>query len=90
VFERPRHQYTRALIRSIPDLDLPPHTILETIEGQPPSLLHAPTSCRFATRCPSVQDRCRIEVPERTTEGDHSFSCWYPVESVPVEVGDGR
>ncbi|MFE2759119.1 ABC transporter ATP-binding protein [Streptomyces halstedii] len=64
VFDRPRHPYSSALIASIPRLDQPPHTLLPTIEGRPPDLLHPPAGCRFAPRCPAATDRCATEAPE--------------------------
>ncbi|WP_079193701.1 MULTISPECIES: ABC transporter ATP-binding protein [unclassified Streptomyces] len=63
VFERPRHPYSSALIASIPRLDLPPHTLLPTIEGRPPNLLHPPPGCRFAPRCGAATDHCTAQSP---------------------------
>ncbi|MEU8627788.1 ABC transporter ATP-binding protein [Streptomyces sp. NPDC048669] len=84
VFERPRHPYSSALIASIPRLDLPPHTLLPTIEGRPPNLLHPPPGCRFAPRCGAATDRCATESPplaayagERDTGG--VVACHHPL-----------
>ena len=90
VLADPQHQYTRALIRSIPDLRLEPHSRLATIPGAPPSLLDPPPGCRFAARCPVADSRCRTELPSATDVGDdHSYSCWHPAETT-VEVARGR
>ena len=70
LFARPRHPYTRALIRST----LPPDRRLadfETIEGQPPRLTALPAGCRFHPRCPEIMARCRTEEPE-----DQRLRCW--------------
>ncbi|MEL6890806.1 MAG: dipeptide/oligopeptide/nickel ABC transporter permease/ATP-binding protein, partial [Actinomycetota bacterium] len=82
IFSAPRHRYTVALLRSVPDLSLPPHSELEVIDGLPPSLLHPPTGCRFAPRCDAATDRCRTEEPPTTTtsDGTHRFRCHHPVE----------
>ena len=64
VFERPAHPYSEALIESIPDIDAVPHTLLPTIEGQPPNMLHPPSGCRFAARCRYSTARCVEESPE--------------------------
>ncbi|WP_051836014.1 ABC transporter ATP-binding protein [Streptomyces sp. NRRL WC-3549] len=64
VFDRPRHPYSSALIASIPRLDQPPHTLLPTIEGRPPDLLHPPAGCRFAPRCTAATEHCATEAPE--------------------------
>lgn len=69
VFDRPRHPYSSALIHSIPRLDLPPHTLLPTIEGRPPNLLHPPPGCRFAPRCTAATDRCTTESPRLAGHG---------------------
>ncbi len=81
LFAEMRHPYTHALLQSIPKLDQPSHSRLDAIGGRPPDLAHPPKGCRFAPRCPNVQDRCREEMPplaERDTPG-HEFACFYPV-----------
>jgi len=81
LFSEVRMPYTEALLRSVPRLENPSHTRLAVIGGRPPDLIDPPTGCRFAARCPYVQDRCREEAPplvEADTPG-HLFRCWYPV-----------
>ena len=51
VFAAPRHPYTIGLLRSVPRLDQPRTSRLETIDGLPPNLLELPSGCRFAPRC---------------------------------------
>ena len=76
LFKSPKHPYTTALINSVPRLDRKDDR-LYSIEGQPPSLLNLPLGCRFAPRCPDVQDICREQQPPEVeiTEG-HTASCW--------------
>jgi len=60
VFERPRHPYTKALLRSIPNRyqdDGP----LPTLTGSVPNLSRLPPGCSFAPRCPLAQETCREE-----------------------------
>lgn len=91
VLADPRHQYTRALIKSIPNLGLDPHSRLATIPGNPPSLMTPPSGCRFATRCPEADDHCHRQQPPVTQLGpDRSFRCWKPVTSTVVEMANGR
>jgi oligopeptide/dipeptide ABC transporter ATP-binding protein len=81
LFAEVRMPYTEALLRSVPRLENPSHTRLAVIGGRPPDLIDPPAGCRFAARCPYVQDRCREEQPP-LVEGDtpgHLFRCWYPV-----------
>jgi oligopeptide/dipeptide ABC transporter ATP-binding protein len=73
----PRHPYTFALLRSVPDPDAPVHRLL-TIPGQPPDLTETPVGCSFAPRCAFAKPECREdEPPLRATPGepDHAAAC---------------
>src|SRR5690606_8937702 len=48
LFQQPRMPYTAALLRSIPRLEDPPHSLLETIPGRPPTVYGQHVGCRFA------------------------------------------
>jgi len=72
----PRHPYTAALLRSVPDPDLPVHRLL-SIAGAPPDLLEAIPGCAFAPRCPAVIDRCNTEQPPLAPIGRmRASACW--------------
>lgn len=78
IFARPRHPYTRALMRATPRLDdddeSPPR--LAEIPGTVPVLTGPATACSFADRCPLVEARCRAEVPQmRDFGGGHQVAC---------------
>lgn len=92
IFENPKHRYTVALMQSMPDLDLPSHSALTTIEGTPPSLIDLPEGCRFANRCPAAQQICRDQTPSVSGTNDHEYRCHFPAESVAVvtEAPNGR
>ncbi|RLB93495.1 MAG: peptide ABC transporter ATP-binding protein, partial [Deltaproteobacteria bacterium] len=76
LFKHPCHPYTRGLLTSIPSLAEKSKTILPTIKGNVPSLLNMPEGCRFAGRCPWVDDICRKIVPlERKIKRNHSIAC---------------
>jgi peptide/nickel transport system ATP-binding protein len=81
LFTQMRHPYTEALLKSIPKLNLPSHTRLESIPGRPPDLLNPPKGCKFAARCPYAQARCFQEEPPLEDHGSpgHEFACFYPV-----------
>ena len=82
LFAHTRMPYTEALLRSIPRLPEPSHTRLRAIPGRPPDLASNLAGCRFAPRCPYVQERCRREEPPLRAAGHgHVFRCWYPVGS---------
>jgi peptide/nickel transport system ATP-binding protein len=73
--------YSEALLASIPKLDQHSHVRLATIPGRPPDLVHPPVGCKFAPRCPYVQDRCLEEEPPLRPgpKPGHEFRCWFPV-----------
>jgi oligopeptide/dipeptide ABC transporter ATP-binding protein len=63
IYQKPAHPYTQALLTAIPVPD-PEHIPRKQIlEGDVPSPIHPPSGCHFHTRCPHVEDRCRIEMP---------------------------
>lgn len=64
LFARPRHPYTRALLSAIPTLDPDAPPKMQRLTGEIPSPAAPPLGCRFHTRCPFAQARCRQEVPE--------------------------
>ena len=79
IFERPRHPYTLGLLHSIPRLDQLRRR-LRPIEGTPPHMAKAPTSCPFAPRCTYEVPDSRLHVPElRELERGHSVACFNPV-----------
>ena len=81
LFSEMRHPYTEALLRSIPRIENRSHTRLRTIYGRPPELINPPPGCSFASRCPYVHERCRVEEPALVEVGDrqHRFACHAPL-----------
>jgi peptide/nickel transport system ATP-binding protein len=64
LFAHPAHPYTALLIEAIPVPD-PEVRPAETVPvGEPPSPIAPPSGCRFRTRCPRADQKCRDEVPE--------------------------
>jgi oligopeptide transport system ATP-binding protein len=62
IYASPAHPYTKALLESIPRVDLKGQQ-LSVIKGLPPALTDLPPGCNFAPRCRFAQDRCRHDVP---------------------------
>jgi peptide/nickel transport system ATP-binding protein len=62
LFDLPQHPYTVGLLGAIPRLDRNAKR-LATIDGMVPNMAAPPSGCRFASRCPFVEDRCRSERP---------------------------
>jgi oligopeptide transport system ATP-binding protein len=62
IYARPAHPYTRALLESIPRLDMKGRQ-LNVIRGLPPALTDIPQGCAFSPRCGYARDICRQETP---------------------------
>jgi peptide/nickel transport system ATP-binding protein len=74
VFSRPKHIYTRELLRSTISLRT---TGLNYIAGAPPNLVDPPAGCRFHPRCPEAMTVCAERVPvDRDHGGGHRAACW--------------
>ncbi len=78
LFDNPSHPYTKALLSAIPSLDPDDSGKAQKLEGEIPSPVNPPPGCRFHTRCPLAEDRCRKEVPlwRELSEG-HSVACHF-------------
>jgi peptide/nickel transport system ATP-binding protein len=77
LFSRPRHPYTRGLIRSIPRIDRAGRKErLAAIAGIVPSLLEPAPGCRFAARCEFAMPVCTAATPPlRRVATDHEVAC---------------
>jgi peptide/nickel transport system ATP-binding protein len=83
LFDRPHHPYTMGLLASIPDGRRSRDSELPTIKGSVPSLKALPKGCRFAERCPFVDDACVVERPLlQTIEAGHSVACHFAKDIV--------
>jgi oligopeptide/dipeptide ABC transporter ATP-binding protein len=85
IYRQARHPYTRALISAIPTPS--PRRTRERIvlTGDLPSPINPPTGCPFHTRCPSVTERCRVEMPPLRNlapagQPEHLVRCHYDIE----------
>ena len=76
LFTQPKHPYTKALLSAIPSLNPDDRGKAQKLEGEIPSPVNPPSGCRFHTRCPVAESRCRNEVPKwQETQPDHSVAC---------------
>jgi oligopeptide/dipeptide ABC transporter ATP-binding protein len=58
------------------------------LTGDPPSAIEEIQGCRFATRCPLADERCRAAEPPLTEyEPDHFAACYYPGMLVAEQYG---
>jgi oligopeptide/dipeptide ABC transporter ATP-binding protein len=76
LFAMPRHPYTRALLASVPVPDPRIPRARAAVEGEVPSAIDPPAGCRFHTRCPDAQPKCRAIVPALDPiEPGHLVAC---------------
>lgn len=73
LFKNPKHPYTKALLRTLPDFN---STKLEAIEGQPPSIKDYFEGCSFSPRCTSCMEICNVEKPACYNVNNACVSCW--------------
>jgi len=78
LFTSPRHHYTAGLIRSIASGE---QDRLVEIKGMVPALHELPNGCKFADRCPRVEERCRAEEPPLVQLGASQVRCHFPLEA---------
>jgi peptide/nickel transport system ATP-binding protein/oligopeptide transport system ATP-binding protein len=88
-FETPAHPYTKALLESIPRVDLKGQE-LSVIPGRPPVLTDIPAGCPFHPRCGYAQDVCTTERPDmHILAGGHTSACHFASEVMAdVEPAD--
>jgi peptide/nickel transport system ATP-binding protein len=80
LFAKPAHPYTELLIEAIPLPDPDVRPAESVAVGEPPSPIAPPSGCRFRTRCPRADQRCRDEVPElRPVAPGQYAACHHPL-----------
>ncbi len=84
LFAAPRHHYTAGLLRSVPAYGEADQDRLQEIKGMVPALWDLPKGCKFADRCPAVQQKCRDEEPALVQLGASLVRCHFPVPEVAL------
>ncbi len=86
IFAAPAHPYTQALISAVPKPVYADGVARNRIilAGDVPSPLNPPSGCRFHTRCPVAQQKCRTDRPALVQQRDgRSVACHYPLVAPP-------
>ena len=75
IFNNPRHPYTKALLKSIPEIGHKGR--LYSIKGTVPSPFDLPEGCSFEPRCEEATEKCKsTEPPEVQLFEGHKIKCW--------------
>lgn len=78
LYNNPLHPYTKALLEAVPIISADKVKEFKTIEGEIPSPLNPPEGCRFSTRCPIANSRCKEMEPEYRDLGNgHYVACHF-------------
>lgn len=78
VYFRPQHPYTKLLVKSNPEPDPRKERHREHVgmKGEIPSPLNLKPGCRFAGRCPLVEEHCRNHTPPlKQVDPNHQVAC---------------
>ena len=76
LYDNPRHPYTKALLSAIPIAKPDQRRQRIAITGDVPSPMAPPKGCRFHTRCPLAESRCReVEPPLVDVGRGHQVAC---------------
>ncbi len=86
IFYNPKHEYTKGLMRSIPNVNTDGKR-LEPIGGTPVDLLNMPDGCPFAPRCDNALKVClKNKAKEILINENHAATCWQNIKSA-IEEG---
>lgn len=78
VFYKPKHEYTKGLLNSMPGRDASKDKRLVSIEGNPVDVFALPKGCSFAPRCEKCMEYCLKRYPkERQVGPQHYASCFF-------------
>ena len=91
IFYNPKHEYTKGLLRSIPNGSNMKKKLVP-IAGTPINMLNLPAGCAFCTRCDAAMKICLTEHPdELTINENHKAACWVNTrDRLMAEGGEGN
>lgn len=89
IFYSPSHEYTKGLLRSIPNVNNSKERLIP-ISGTPINLLNMPKGCAFCSRCDHAMKICLNQKPEELTISEtHKASCWMNVKRMMEKEAGG-
>ena len=82
IFYNPRHEYTKGLLRSIPNVNNMKKKLVP-ISGTPINMLNLPKGCAFCARCDAAMKICLSTPPEELSINEnHKAACWMNVKEL--------
>ncbi|CBW29527.1 TPA: dipeptide ABC transporter ATP-binding protein [Haemophilus influenzae] len=86
IFREPKHPYTQALLRSLPEF-AEGKSRLESLQGVVPGKYDRPAGCLLNPRCPYATEYCRQVEPQLHHIGSRKVKCHTPLneQGNPVE-----
>ncbi len=76
LFASPQHPYSEALLSAVPVPNPSQERERIILRGDVPSPINPPSGCSFHTRCPYVEEVCRVETPVlRKVRDGHFAAC---------------
>lgn len=79
IFRTPRHPYTQALLRALPEFSSEKER-LNSLPGVVPGKYDRPKGCLLSPRCPYATDLCRQQEPELKGEARRQVKCHTPLD----------
>ena len=87
IFYNPKHEYTKGLLRSIPNVNRMKEKLVP-ISGTPINMLNLPKGCSFCARCDNAMKICLTDPPEELVINEnHKASCWMNVKEMLEKEG---
>jgi peptide/nickel transport system ATP-binding protein len=84
ILQRPRHPYTRGLMRAFPGFGRP---LAASLAGEIPSPIDLPRGCRFRSRCDAARESCAATDPALVADTNgRRVACLFPLSESKPEV----
>ncbi|WP_323012047.1 dipeptide ABC transporter ATP-binding protein [Castellaniella sp.] len=90
IFRHPRHPYTQALLRALPEFSRDADRLV-SLPGVVPGRYDRPQGCLLSPRCPYATARCHTEEPALHGPEGRQVKCHTPLNDLgqPVEASTG-
>ncbi|TCP95225.1 dipeptide transport system ATP-binding protein [Cricetibacter osteomyelitidis] len=80
IFKNPKHPYTQALLRSLPEF-AEGKSRLQSLSGVVPGKYDRPQGCLLNPRCPYATEKCRKIEPHLMQLANRQVKCHFPLDN---------